>query len=215
MNEVATRPDSDTRKQIFLAAKNLSAERGYDGVSVRDIVAADNVDLAAIKYHFGSKGELLLEIFRRRARELNMERQRLLRQAGDDPEGIPHALLAPPILWRVPSSLQAIASRYMNRAMTESTPELRHLLETEVSQQRVLLATLARALTDWSAPELCWALHFANRLAHPCADANFERLNALSDGACDTDDLDAILARPVRFALGGVTALAESPPQRT
>lgn len=215
MNDVAVLADSDTREQIFLAAENLFAERGYDGVSVRDIVAAANVNLAAINYHFGSKGQLLLEIFRRRARELNKERQRLLRQAGTDLEGILRALLAPPILWRAPTSGHAIASRFMNRAMTESTPELRNLLETEVSHQRVFLAAMARALPHWSAPELCWALHFANGLAHQCTDTNFKRLKALSDGACDTDDLDAILSRAVRFAVSGITALSESSPNRT
>jgi len=215
MNDVAVIADSDTREQIFLAAEKLFAERGYDGVSVRDIVAAANVNLAAINYHFGSKGELLLEIFRRRARELNKERQRLLREAGADLEGVLHALLAPPILWRAPASGHAIASRFMNRAMTESTPELRLLLETEVSHQRVFLAALARVLPAWSAAELCWALHFANGLAHQCTDTNFKRLTILSDGACDTEDLDAILARALRFALAGIAALSDFPLNRT
>jgi AcrR family transcriptional regulator len=212
--EIGVSADSDTREQIFLAAEKLFAERGYDGVSVRDIVAAANVNLAAINYHFGSKGELLLEIFRRRARELNKERQRLLRQAGDDLEQILHALLAPPILWRAPDSGRAIASRFMNRAMTESTPELRLLLETDVRHQRMFLAALQRALPGWRTPELCWALHFVNGLAHICTDTNFKRLNCLSDAACDTEDLDAILARAVRFGLNGVRALADIPPKK-
>jgi hypothetical protein len=138
-----------------------------------------------------------------------------LREAGADLEGILRALLAPPILWRAPDSGHAIASRFMNRAMTESTPELRHLLETDVSHQRVFLAALARALPSWSVPDLCWALHFASGLAHQNTDTNFKRLKSLSDGACDTEDLDAILSRAVRFALGGIAALFPPSLKRT
>ena len=59
----------------------MFAERGFDGVSVRDIVQAAEVNLAAVSYYFGSKGELLLEVFSSRARELNRERRALLREA--------------------------------------------------------------------------------------------------------------------------------------
>jgi hypothetical protein len=98
--------------------------------------------------------------------------------------------------------------------MTEATPELRRLLETDVRHQRVFLAALAGALPSWSAAELSWALHFANGLAHQCTDTNFTRLTALSDGACDTEDLEAVLSRALRFAVSGVMALADPPLKR-
>jgi AcrR family transcriptional regulator len=209
-------PDSDTREQIFLAAERLFAERGFDGVSVRDIVAEAGCNIAAINYHFGAKSELLLEVFRRRTRELNKERQRLLREASAAGEpslrDILHALLAPPILWRDPASGHAIASRFVVRALTEATPPLRKILESDVSHQKPFLAALKQALPDWDEPELCWALHFASGVAHQCNDSNFKRVRVLSGGACDTENLPAVLDRAVRFALGGLAAMAAKAP---
>ncbi len=47
-----------TRDRILDAARTLFTERGYDAVSVRDIVAKARVNLGAVTYHFGSKEAL-------------------------------------------------------------------------------------------------------------------------------------------------------------
>lgn len=202
---------ADTRERIMLAAERLFAERGFDGVSVRDIVAAANVNLAAINYHFGSKGALMMAIFRQRAKELNGERLQRLREVLAKPaprvEDILRALIAPPFLWRDPASGKAIASRFLSRALAEATPELSKLLETDVSHQRPFVAALLRALPGWRESEACWALHFAGGLVHQCSGANFKRLEVLSQGRCDTADMPALIERAVRFALGGVEAM--------
>jgi AcrR family transcriptional regulator len=50
-----TRPSKVTRKKIIKAAARIFAEHGYDGASIRNIVAKADVNQAAISYHFGSK----------------------------------------------------------------------------------------------------------------------------------------------------------------
>jgi AcrR family transcriptional regulator len=50
-----TRPSEVTRERIMKAAERLFAERGYDGTSVRAIVAKARVNQAAINYHFDGK----------------------------------------------------------------------------------------------------------------------------------------------------------------
>ncbi len=204
----------DARERIFLAAERLFAERGFDGVSVRDIVQAAEVNLAAVSYYFGSKGELLLEVFSSRARALNRERRALLREAearhGGNPPlaDILRALMAPPILWRDPATGKDTASRFISRAMAEVTPDLRRILESDVSHLRGFRAALSRALPHLSEPEVCWALHFTVGLPHQCTDTNFNRLKALSEGGCDTEDVAAVLERAVRYAIGGIEAIA-------
>ncbi|MDE3150982.1 MAG: TetR/AcrR family transcriptional regulator [Gemmatimonadota bacterium] len=47
-----------TRDRILAVATDLFTRRGYDAVSIRDIVAAANVNLGAVTYHFGSKQAL-------------------------------------------------------------------------------------------------------------------------------------------------------------
>jgi len=50
-----TRPSKVTRNRIIKAAARIFAEHGYEGASVRRIVAKADVNQAAINYHFGSK----------------------------------------------------------------------------------------------------------------------------------------------------------------
>src|SRR2546430_13767913 len=52
-----------TRTSILSAAERLYADRGFGDVTLRDIVAAAGVNLAAVNYHFGSKDELIAELF--------------------------------------------------------------------------------------------------------------------------------------------------------
>ena len=45
-----------TKEQIVLAAEGLFAERGIEGVSLRQIgTAAGNGNNSAVQYHFGTK----------------------------------------------------------------------------------------------------------------------------------------------------------------
>lgn len=59
-----TRPSEITRERILKAAERLFAERGYDGTSIRAIVAKARVNQAAINYHFSGKDGLYREVLR-------------------------------------------------------------------------------------------------------------------------------------------------------
>lgn len=63
-----------TRERLLDVAEVLFGEQGFDGASVRAITAAARTNLGAITYHFGSKEELYLEAFFRRARPINVRR---------------------------------------------------------------------------------------------------------------------------------------------
>ncbi|HEY2185034.1 MAG TPA: helix-turn-helix domain-containing protein, partial [Xanthobacteraceae bacterium] len=52
---MVTRPSRITRTRIVKAAARIFAEHGYEGASIRNIVAKADVNQAAINYHFGSK----------------------------------------------------------------------------------------------------------------------------------------------------------------
>ena len=80
-------PSDQTRGAILAAAERLYADRGFGDVTLRDIVAAANVNLAAVNYHFGSKDELIAELFVTRSLALNRERLRELRAAEETGDG--------------------------------------------------------------------------------------------------------------------------------
>ena len=58
-------PGVETRARLLDVAESLFAERGYHGVSLREIVSAAGVNVAAAHYHFGSKDELFEQAFAR------------------------------------------------------------------------------------------------------------------------------------------------------
>ncbi len=53
-----------TKLSLILAAGELFAQRGLEGVSVRDIVGKAGTTLSSVNYHFGSKFGLYLETIR-------------------------------------------------------------------------------------------------------------------------------------------------------
>jgi len=68
-----TRPSEITRELILKAAERLFAERGYEGTSVRAIVAKARVNQAAINYHFAGKDGLYREVLRNAFRALTAQ----------------------------------------------------------------------------------------------------------------------------------------------
>ena len=60
-------PEHDTtRERILDEAEKLFSEKGFAAVSVREITTAAHCHLAAVNYHFGSKKDLYLDVFRHR-----------------------------------------------------------------------------------------------------------------------------------------------------
>ena len=119
-----------TKTAILTAAEMLWAERSFGEVTMRDIVAAAGVNLAAVNYHFGSKDELLADLFVSRTTVLNRERFAELKAAelegGGRPsvEAILRALVGPPLRWCLsPDQQRSAAARFMTRASVEiATP---------------------------------------------------------------------------------------------
>src|SRR3954451_11722710 len=127
-------PSDRTRTAILAAAERLYADRGFADVTLRDIVAAADVNLAAVNYHFGSKDELIAELFVTRSLALNRERLSELRAAedrgggrGDISEVLP-ALAGPPLLGCLgPDKQRSAPARFMTRASIEAVPPIRRI----------------------------------------------------------------------------------------
>ncbi|SRR5579885_1477865 len=81
-----------TKDRILDAAERLFAEQGYSATSLRSIIAAAGVNLAAVHYHFHSKESLLEAVILRRAEPANQERLELLERYQAEAGGRPPAL---------------------------------------------------------------------------------------------------------------------------
>jgi AcrR family transcriptional regulator len=73
----------DSRLAILDSAEALFAERGFFGVSVREITEHAGVRLASVNYHFRTKESLFHEVVVRRASVVNEDRRKLLAEVGD------------------------------------------------------------------------------------------------------------------------------------
>jgi AcrR family transcriptional regulator len=67
-----------TRDALLAAAERLILEHGVDGASLRQITGEARANVAAVNYYFGSKDDLLVEVFQRRMRPVNAKRAALL-----------------------------------------------------------------------------------------------------------------------------------------
>ncbi|MCC8984667.1 TetR/AcrR family transcriptional regulator [Bradyrhizobium acaciae] len=200
-----------TRSAILAAAERLYADRGFGDVTLRDIVAEANVNLAAVNYHFGSKDELIAELFVTRSIQTNRERLNELRAAEDAGGGraviedIMRALVGPTLRGCLgPDREGSTAARFMIRASIESVPPIRRIKNREVDHLRKFAAAMRRAMPGRDDTELYWGLHFALAMAHHTIREK-ERLLRLSEGKCDLDDVRAIIDRVVTVSVMALT----------
>ncbi len=68
----------NTRDQIIKSAWKLFSDKGFEGVSVRDVTNAAGVNLASVSYHFGSKAGLIQEVVKIAMNPGNKRRLELL-----------------------------------------------------------------------------------------------------------------------------------------
>jgi AcrR family transcriptional regulator len=204
-------PSDRTRALILDAAERLYADRGFADVTLRDIVAAAGVNLAAVNYHFGSKDELIAELFVTRSIATNRERLNELKAAEAEGRGradidaILRALVGPTLRGCLgPENARSTAARFMIRASIESVPPIRRIKNREIDHLRKFAAAMRRSLPDRSDVELYWGLHFALAMAHQTV-RDSERLSKLSEGKCDLNDVDGVIARIVAVSVMALT----------
>ena len=204
-------PSDQTRTAILAAAERLYADRGFGDVTLRDIVAEANVNLAAVNYHFGSKDELIAELFVTRSLALNRERLRELKAAEEKGDGtadisdVLRALVGPTLRGCLgPDNQRSVAARFTIRVSIESVPAIRRIRNREIDHLRKFIAAMRRSLPGHGDVELYWGLHFALAMAQQTV-RDSERLTKLSDGKCDVDDVEGIIARVVAVAVMGLT----------
>jgi AcrR family transcriptional regulator len=204
-------PSDRTRSSILDAAERLYADRGFADVTLRDIVAAAEVNLAAVNYHFGSKDELIAELFVTRSLATNRERLNELKAAEAagggraDIASILRALVGPTLRGCLgPDNERSTAARFMIRASIESVPPIRRIKNREIDHLRKFAGAMRRSLPDRSEVDLYWGLHFALAMAHQTI-RDSERLTKLSEGICDLNDVTGVIERIVAVSVMALT----------
>lgn len=209
MNLTPTETPS-TKQRILDAAEHLFAEHGFDGVSIRQITAAAEVELALANYHFGPKTDLYIAVIQRRADALNDARRRLFEALPPTPsvEGLIDAF-ARPFLdksvhggpgWKSYARLIAQTANSARWTRAVMSAQFDPVAELFIDGMR-------RALPSAAPRDLYWGFHFLiGALTMTFAETG--RIELLSHGLCHGSELAAIYARLVPFMAAGYRALA-------
>ena len=106
-----------------------------------------------------------------------------------------------------PENQRSTAARFMIRASIESVPPIRRIKNREIDHLRKFAAAMRRSLPDCEDADLYWGLHFALAMAHQTI-RDSERLTKLSEGICDLNDVEGVIARIVAVSVKALTGRA-------
>jgi AcrR family transcriptional regulator len=215
VHTMATRKKTSrpAKERLLDAAERLFAQRGYHGVSIRDITDAADADVALVNYHFGSKRALLTRVFERRAEILNRERLERLEAVRPGPDGRPeleavvNAFMEPLIL-RSGRGGRGWKSYFALIAQVNNSPELSVLMTRHFDPVvHKFIDVLTAALPGADLRDVYWGYHFLTG-ALTLTFAETGRLDKLSGRLCRSSDLDSVHARFAPFMAAGFAALA-------
>jgi AcrR family transcriptional regulator len=203
-----------TKERILSAAEGLFAQHGFSGTSLRQVTSQADVNIAAVNYHFGSKENLINEVFRRRLDELSEKRlaalQEALERTSSEPasgrlEALLAAFIEPALTLTLDRHGGSAFVRVLARAYAEKNERLRKFLSDNYGHVlRQFSRAIGACVPDLGKEELYWRLDFiAGALTYAMADFGLiRRPPALSEGAHCQRAAEAL----IRFASAGLRA---------
>lgn len=200
-----------TKDRILHAAEELFALQGFATTSLRQVTSRADVNIAAVNYHFGSKENLVNELFRRRMEEMSKQRLAALHQATETAPSQLDAILAafvePALAMAQDRHGGGAFIRVIARAYAESNDSLRKFLSDQYGH---VLRDFAKAI-DGCVPglgkeELYRRLDFlSGALTYAMADFGLiKRPNGVSEATHRQRAAKAL----IRFASAGFNANA-------
>lgn len=204
----------ETRDRILDSAEELFAVQGFESVSLRQITAKAEVNLAAVNYYFGSKEGLIIEVLARVVGPINERRLAMLDEAEAQFAGKPVEIerILEAIFLPIISSMnesehsRQVVLKLAGRCMSEpgdEMPEAMLRIFREVADR--FSEALHLALPHLSKAEVYWRMHFIiGSMLY--ALIQHETLVSISEGEVVADDAVKALEELVAFTAGGLKA---------
>ncbi|MBB5014942.1 TetR family transcriptional regulator [Rehaibacterium terrae] len=200
----------NTKERILGAAEELFAQFGFAGTSLRQVTSRADVNIAAVNYHFGSKENLVNEVFRRRLDELSENRLKALKAALTESPGSLEAILAafiePALALTLDRHGGSAFVRVLARAYAEKNDRLRKFLSDNYGHVlRDFAKAIAACLPGLGKEELYWRLDFtAGALTYAMADFGLIKRPA---GVSEQQHCERAARELIRFAAAGLRAV--------
>ncbi len=201
----------NTKDRILGAAESLFAQQGFAGTSLREVTSRADVNIAAVNYHFGSKENLINEVFRRRLDELSERRLGALKAARDqhpdDLEGILAAFIEPALALSMDRQGGSAFVRVLARAYAEKDERLRQFVSEHYGHvMREFSKAISTSLPNLSRETLGWRLDFvAGALTYAMADFGHNKRTGAGN---DEAHCKRAAQELVRFAAAGLRGTA-------
>jgi len=206
-----------TRERILDAAERLFAQRGYYGVTIRQITHEAGVDVALASYYFGPKVALFSEVVRRRAQEhystilgaLNIA----VEAAGDRPPSVEALIRAfvQPVFDRLSGDdegwrnyVHLLAQLSNSQQLEEFTQPMNEVIDPYI---RRLIEQFRLSLPTASEQSIATS-YYMLQAAVINIYSQTGGIDRVSDGLCDSSDLDKILDHLVPFFAAGFHRMA-------
>lgn len=212
------KPRSDVKNRILDSAEAQFAERGYHGVSMRQIAEGAQASLSLAQYHFKTKEGLFGAVMERRILTINHERLRRLDDLETDGrrdgkvglEDVLRAFLEPAVLLSRDRKAGGIHyAQLIGHIQNDPQPHARAVSKKftdPIARQTMRMLQLALPSLDRATLAWCYLFVVGSMLS---AISPTGRAGILSDGAADGDDVEGILALLVPFLSAGIERLAE------
>mgnify|MGYP000418637459 CR=1 FL=1 len=202
-----------TEKRILVHAEELFSVYGYDGVSLRKITGKAGVDLALIKYYFGSKEGLFRAVLIGRIDA--MSKQRLVGLAKTKivtgSQATIEELLTvfvQPMIGDDAAQIEELRNYRLLVALVTNSKIWQH----EVFQKHYdpvslkFIEALGQTLPDVAYRDICWAFSFfLGSLVNAFAETR--RVDRLSQGVCQSTDLYEIRDQLVQYTTAALLNL--------
>jgi AcrR family transcriptional regulator len=198
-----------TKDRILGAAEELFAQFGFAGTSLRQVTTHADVNIAAVNYHFGSKDNLVNEVFRRRMDEMSADRLAQLKTALAQSPGELRPILAafvePALAMAQDRQTGGAFVRVIARAYAEKNDNLRKFLSDHYGHVlREFGKAIAACVPNLNKEELYWRLDFlAGSLTYAMADFGLIKRPA---NVTETDHRHRAAQELIHFAEAGFRA---------
>ncbi len=195
-----------TKERILGAAEELFAQQGFGATSLRQVTSRADVNIAAVNYHFGSKENLVNEVFRRRMDEMSGHRLSMLEDARRTRAGELEAILAafvePALALAAGRNGGGAFIRVIARAYAEQNDGLRGFLSERYGHvQREFARAIAECVPGLAKEQLYWRLDFlGGALTYAMADFGLIRR---PPGVDEDTHRRRAAAELIRFAAAG------------
>lgn len=201
-----------TKDRILGAAEELFAQQGFAGTSLREVTSRADVNIAAVNYHFGSKENLVNEVFRRRMDEMSAQRLQALKAAvaghPGELEPVLAAFVEPALALAQDRHGGGAFIRVIARAYAEKNDALRKFLSDQYGHVlRDFAKAIAACVPGLGKEELYWRLDFlSGSLTYAMADFGLIKRPA---GVSEASHREKAARALIRFAAAGFHADAD------